>query len=58
MIHKVKIRVMLTEEALMMATKLQDQRIKPLSHIVEDCIRSTYEQQQQQHKLKPSTAVE
>ena len=39
---KQKIRILLTTEALMMATKLQTKEIKPLSQIVEDCIRHTY----------------
>jgi len=39
---KQKIRILLTSEALMMATKLQTKEIKPLSQVVEECIRWTY----------------
>lgn len=40
---KQKVRILLTPEALVMATKLQTKEIKPLSQVVEECIRWTYE---------------
>jgi hypothetical protein len=42
---KQKVRILLTSEALMMATKLQTKEIKPLSQIIEDCVRRTYAQE-------------
>lgn len=42
---KQKVRLLLTPEALMMATKLQTKEIKPLSQIVENCIRQAYAQE-------------
>ena len=40
---KQKIRILVTHEALAMATALQKSDPRPLSHVVEDCIRWTYE---------------
>ena len=40
---KQKVRILLTPEALMMATALQKGNLRPLSHVIEDCIRWTYE---------------
>ena len=42
---KQKIRIMLTPQALMMATKMQKDEIKPLSHVIEECIRFAYSHQ-------------
>jgi hypothetical protein len=39
---KVKIRILLTEGALDMVTELQDSEPRPLSHVVEECIRLAY----------------
>lgn len=41
---KQNIRILLTHEALMMATALQNENPRPLSHVVEECIRTTYKQ--------------
>lgn len=41
---KQKIRILLTQEALAMATALQRGNPRSLSHVVEESIRWTYEQ--------------
>lgn len=39
---KQKIRILLTQDALVMATTLQTRRGHTLSQIIEDCVRQTY----------------
>ena len=53
---KQKIRVMLSHEALMMATKLQGAKARPLSHVVEECIRNRHDQEEERGKNETKQA--
>ena len=47
---KQKIRVLLTQDALVMATTLQTRRGHTLSQVIEDCVRQTYAQEAERFK--------